>query len=255
MMERMTDCLWRYHDQTGSTSYLVVGKEKAAMIDCGMGRMEVMPLIREITSLPVELLLTHAHPDHYGAAGEFGSIWLHEKDAQALPDMEPVFAGMGVPCLPREKIRCFTGGHLFELGGICLRAVELFGHTPGSTVFVEEKNRAVFSGDAIGSGDIVLMAVPMAYDLAAYQLSLETFLKRNEPWSDFRWYAGHYHQADRPGQSGANLPCRKMAEDMAALCGELLAGRLQGQSVCEPSAPDGRALRAYLHRAGMVYTK
>lgn len=253
MIVRLSGSTWRYHDEAGCTSYLVVGKNKAAMIDCGMGRTEILPIIREITPLPVELLLTHAHPDHYGAAKEFDSIWLHEKDAEALPEMERAFGGMGVPGLPPEKVRRFTGERLFDLGGICLRPVELFGHTPGSTVFVDEADRAIFSGDAVGSGDIVLMAVPMAYDLASYRLSLKTFLARSEPWAEFVWHAGHYHQADRPGRPGANTPCRKLACDMVELCDQLLSGRLRGEEVRESFSPSGRAWRAYWRTAGIVY--
>ena len=252
-MKQISDTIWRYHDVCGCTSYLVVGERRAAMIDCGMLPGPIMPMIREITQLPVDLLLTHAHPDHYGAAAEFEHIWMHEKDIAALDEMEPVFAGMGVAPLPRERLHAFADGQLFDLGGADLQAVELTGHTPGSTVFVYEAEKAIFSGDAVGSGDIVLMAVPKAFSISAYRQSLRAFLERSRPWADYAWLAGHWHQADRGEGRERNDPCRALIEDMVSLCDAILAGEIAGGNVTEAFAPDGCAHRAYLGRAGMVY--
>lgn len=49
-----------------------------------------MPQIRALTGLAVDLLLTHAHPDHFGAAGEFDRIWLCEDDRETLACSEPL---------------------------------------------------------------------------------------------------------------------------------------------------------------------
>ncbi|MBR5287719.1 MAG: MBL fold metallo-hydrolase [Clostridia bacterium] len=252
-MEQISAMVWRYHDAFGSTSYLVVGKTRAVMIDCSMEPGPIMPRIQQITNLPVDLLLTHAHPDHYGAAAEFEHIWMNEKDIVALDEMEPVFAGMGVKPLPRAQLHAFGDGHVFDLGGRRLIAAELTGHTPGSTVFVDETQKAIFSGDAVGSGDIVLMAVPKAFTLSAYRQSLAAFLGRSAPWAEYAWYAGHWHQADRGEGKVRNDPCRALIEDMIRLCDEILAGRIVGDAVQESFAPDGVAYRAYLGRAGIVY--
>lgn len=253
MMERIGKSVWRYHDAAGSTSYLVVGGSRAAMIDCGATGAAVMPLIREITQLPVDLLLTHAHPDHYASAGEFGRIWLHERDFAALTCMEPEFAVMGIAPLPRERVRTFSDGDRFDLGGRGLIAMDLAGHTPGSAVFAYDEEKMLFCGDAVGSGDIVLMAVPQAYGLEAYARSLSAFLAGSGARSDYAWHAGHYHQADRGARQERNAPCRVLAEDMIALCGEIHAGTIEGFEVEEIFAPGGRARRAYLGCAGIVY--
>ena len=213
MFEQLAPRLWRYHDDTNSTSYLVVGESRAAMIDCGSGHVPVMPMIREITPLPVDLLLTHAHPDHYGAAAEFERVWLHEDDAKALDAMESVFTVMGVPPLPRDTLHTFSDGHVFDLGSVSLTACALPGHTPGSTVFICKALACMFSGDAVGSGDIVLMSVPKAYSLVDYRVSLLAFLEKTAACRDYAWYAGHYHQAQREDGS-ANPPCYALCEDM-----------------------------------------
>lgn len=253
MFECIAPDVWRYHDETGATSYLAVGRERAAMIDCGMGKRPVMPMIRAVTQLPVDLLLTHAHPDHYGAAGEFEHIWLHERDAAALPVFEAAFALLGAPALPEERLHTFAGSHVFDLGGFSLVAADLPGHTPGSAVFADEKNRLVFSGDAVGSGDIVLMSVPLADSLAVYRNTLRDFLQDHASWSDCRWLAGHCHQSYKGEGMPLNEPCFALVEDMCALCDALLNGSIQGEPVEERFAPEGKARRAYLGRAGIVY--
>ena len=108
-------------------------------------------------------------------------------------------------------------------------------------------------GDAVGSGDIVLMSVPLAYGLSDYRDSLRTYLERSRGWADYTYLSGHCHQQKR-ADGTENPPCRALIEDMEALCGRLLAGDAQGEEVQEIFAPDGRAFRAYCGRAGIVYT-
>ena len=253
MFERLMDGVWRYHDEAGSTSYLITGESSAAMIDCGMIVRPLMAEIRSITALPVALLLTHAHPDHYGAAAEFGEVWLHEADADALAVFEEAFSVMQIPPLKRETLHTFADGHVFDLGGRRLLACALPGHTPGSTLFVDDANGCIFCGDAVGSGDIVLMSVPLAYDLSDYRSSLAQLWERSEPWADYVWHSGHVHQADRGEGVPPNTPCRALVRDMMDLCTAVLEGRLQGERTRELFAPGGEARRAYMGRAGIVY--
>ena len=253
MMECLADRLWRFQDDTGSTSYLLAGDERVAMIDCGMGHAPVMPLIREVTRLPVTLLLTHAHPDHYGAADEFDEIWLHRRDADILPEMESRFRSLGARPFPMDRLRTFEDGAVFDLGGRQIRALPLAGHTPGSCAFADEKTRALFTGDAIGSGEIVLMAVPMALSIASYRRSLEGFVGQAERYAQGEWYGGHYEQAGAPGTPAYNPPRMKIALDMIALCDGILGGDIAGREVEEQLAPNGRALRAHWGSAGMIW--
>ena len=140
--------------------------------------------MRAVTDLPVALLLTHAHPDHYGAAGEFHEIWLHERDRAILPDMARLDEALGASPLPAQRV------------------LPCPGHTPGSVLFVDDGQQAVFSGDALGSGYIVLISIPGALSLAAYRQSLIALAQRLKGCADYTWYTGHYHQAGAPGTSG-----------------------------------------------------
>lgn len=253
MFEQIGKRVWRRHDLAGSTAYLVVGDDRAAMVDCGALPCTLTEEIRAITPLPVSLLLTHAHPDHYGAAADFDAVWLHEDDAAALPVFEKAFAVMGIAPLDRSRLHTFKDGHMFDLGGLRLLACHLPGHTPGSTVFVCKEEACIFFGDAVGSGDIVLMSVPLAYCLSDYRASLRAYLGRSEGFKDYAGLSGHCHQ-QKKADGTENPPCRALIEDMERLCTLLIEGRVRGEAVEEIFAPEGRAYRAYAGRAGIVYT-
>jgi len=242
--------VWRFHDTIGSTSYLVVGDERAAMVDCGMGREPVMPLIREITQLPVALYVTHAHADHYGASAEFDEVYIHSAERDILDYMDVMFGKMGAGPINRAALRFFEDGAEFDLGGEKLTVIDLAGHTPGSVVFRADASKMLFMGDAIGSGYIVLMAIDKASTLSVYKRSLEAFLEKANGLDDYIWQGGHYHQAGTPGTPEYNPLRRKVVEDMITLCAGLLDGSIQPQHKDDPISPD--ALLANYGSAGMI---
>ncbi|WP_054662630.1 MBL fold metallo-hydrolase [Lacticaseibacillus camelliae] len=60
---------------------LVVGTQRAAMIDAGFGiDRDLLKEIRKITQLPVICLLTHGDPDHTGGAELFDQVYMNPAD-------------------------------------------------------------------------------------------------------------------------------------------------------------------------------
>ncbi|MBR6809763.1 MAG: MBL fold metallo-hydrolase, partial [Clostridia bacterium] len=62
--QKMTDNVWMLTDRMGMHMTLLVGTEKALLVDCGYGFDDIFAAVRSITSLPVTLLLSHGHHDH-----------------------------------------------------------------------------------------------------------------------------------------------------------------------------------------------
>ena len=60
MLTQLKDSIWRYHDEMGSTSYLIVGKKRAAMVDCGGTGKPVMPLIRSSITICLFLAIVRS---------------------------------------------------------------------------------------------------------------------------------------------------------------------------------------------------
>jgi glyoxylase-like metal-dependent hydrolase (beta-lactamase superfamily II) len=81
--------------------------------------------------------VTHGDIDHVGAIGEFDRIFIHPNDLPLISN----YRGTVVP---------LADGTQFDLGGLTVAAVELFGHTEGSVGFLDSTKR-FFTGDAIGA--------------------------------------------------------------------------------------------------------
>lgn len=63
--------------------YLVIGRQRAILIDAGLGVGHLRAFVENLTSLPLTVLLTHGHIDHAPGATEFGKVYLNSAD-QAL---------------------------------------------------------------------------------------------------------------------------------------------------------------------------
>lgn len=115
---------------------LVIGKNKAVLIDCGnIKTPELLKLIRQFTSLPVALYLTHGHRDHIGNVSFFDEIHIGVEDSIMLDE--------GINFIP------ITHGEKIDLGGTILEAYALSGHTAGAFCFINKKDGYTLTGDIV----------------------------------------------------------------------------------------------------------
>ena len=138
------------HEATG---YLVIGEEKACVIDTMNGYNDLYKEVRKLTDKPLIVVNTHGHPDHI-----FGNVYfqeggyLHPKDWELSKQFteDPEFlkecAEKGVKMPPFKEIH---GGEVIDLGGRILEVYELPGHTQGGILLLMPKERILFTGDAI----------------------------------------------------------------------------------------------------------
>lgn len=135
-----------------STGYLVVGEEKACVIDTMNGYNDLYKVVREITDKPVFVINTHGHPDHIFGNVYFEKAYIHPADLP-IANMffgDPEFVknckeeGLNVPSFMEVH-----EGDVFDLGGKCLEIYELPGHTPGGIVILLKEDRILFTGDGI----------------------------------------------------------------------------------------------------------
>ncbi|PLV56324.1 MBL fold metallo-hydrolase [Thermotoga sp. SG1] len=171
--------VWHITDYRGGSMYLVVGNEKALLIDTGMGEGDLKSFIGSITEKPVEVVLTHAHWDHIMQAGQFERVYLNHRDFQII-ELFKIKVDHRNFLDVREKER-------FNLGGRELEVIEVPGHTPGSIVFLDRENKLLFSGDAVGAGH-TWMHLPGCLPLREY---LESLKKLKEIDSFEKIYHGH----------------------------------------------------------------
>ncbi|NLO47205.1 MAG: MBL fold metallo-hydrolase [Clostridiales bacterium] len=127
-----------------SAAYLVVGKDRALLVDTGTGETNILEIIREITDLPIVLVATHHHGDHLGGAGYFDRLYAHPRDIALMEDVK-------VYALPVEE------GELFDLGGRIFEVIWLPGHTPGSIALIDRQNKLILTGDTISDGPVFMI--------------------------------------------------------------------------------------------------
>ncbi len=65
--------------------FLLVGTERALLLDTGVGIGDLRGLVEQITDKPYDVAVSHGHMDHVGGAAWFDRIWLNEKDWDAFP--------------------------------------------------------------------------------------------------------------------------------------------------------------------------
>ena len=135
-----------YSDSPGNAtanSYLIVGGEKAALIDLALDTPDLYAYAQSLAGKPVILLLTHGHCDHVFHLGTAPEAWLHAAD---IPLITEGISGVYGPQSP-IPFHVIVDGQTIDLGGRTLEAISLPGHTLGSMLFLDRKSGILFTGD------------------------------------------------------------------------------------------------------------
>lgn len=158
-------------DGTGDVwSWLVVGPQKAILVDTGFGLGDTKGVVGKIAGgKQVVVVNTHAAPASVLGNCRFDRVFCHEYDLEAIKAMgkagawDYLFDGNGIgrwvdfdkKDLPQARNYELVGvkdRHTFNLGGDY--DVELFwtgGVTPGHSMLIDRKSRYLFPGDGVSS--------------------------------------------------------------------------------------------------------
>jgi glyoxylase-like metal-dependent hydrolase (beta-lactamase superfamily II) len=170
-------------------SHLVIGEERALLIDTGMGVGDIRAVVAELTNLPVTVVNSHAHWDHIGGNHRFDEIVIHHAEAHELPlgvgneRLRRAFAAehLRAPLPEGCDIETFSippsvaslllsGGERFDLGGRVLDVIHAPGHSPGGIVLLDRERGQLFSTDVAYAG--ALYAFGPDANLADYRSTL-----------------------------------------------------------------------------------
>lgn len=153
---------------------LILGEEKAVLIDTGCGIGNLRDVVDEITDLPVMVVNTHAHNDHIAQNHLFDEVamldhpWSHEAE-KGLPNSEMahlIADGMLWKELPEgfdaenyvipgfKVTRWFNERDIIDLGNRTLEVIHTPGHTPDCVCFLDREDRLLFTGDMFYTGGI-----------------------------------------------------------------------------------------------------
>ena len=212
--------------------YIVEGEDHALVIDAGTDIKDYGNIVAEITSKPVTLVATHVHPDHTGKSIEyFDEIYINAADMVNVASMMPDYKG---------EIKYLYDGQVFDLGGREIEVIFTPGHTPGSTTFFDKVAGYGFSGDAFGSGNLLLTTNFTTLALTC-QRTLEYMQKHNIT----KLYPGHY--------MGVNAETQQRIADMLQISHDMLAGKLEGED--NPQGMIGLNRKIVMHGVTINYAE
>ncbi len=176
-------------EDTHVNCFLLPDGDRVDMIDCGMASPESFELVRSAVrelggpgARLGHLVVTHIHPDHYGAAGELTTVdgaqlYLHrlevpmvnprylevdelvrevgrylevhgvpEAEAEFLKNASRGFRQWVKPAAPDLQL---DGSEVLELGTRRLRVEWTPGHSPGHIGLFDLDSRVLFAGDTL----------------------------------------------------------------------------------------------------------
>lgn len=197
--EKIAKDTYRIDESGVANCYLLIGKEKALLIDTGCGAGNLKEAVRKLTKKPIIVAVTHRHPDHAGGAWQFGTCYVHEADNRTL------YGFMSMPMISkrmlkilgatidgnlkrkRYKILTMQDGHKFELGNRTIEVQAVPGHTKGSVIFLDKEARLMFTGD--NTNYCLWMHLPGSTSLEKWMKGARTVLSYYD--LGFTAYGGH----------------------------------------------------------------
>lgn len=172
--------LYMIRDFDDTKMYLVLGRERALLIDAGLGAGDLRGLVEGLIGpRSLEVLITHGHPDHIARMGQFQgryNVYMNHRD---LPLVHNFIETLGYVIDPAQIIDVGEGA-VFDLGGRTFTLYEVPGHSPGSVVALEEASGLLLAGDAVGSNrpsivDSLWMQFPGMAKIDVYLSTLQVF--------------------------------------------------------------------------------
>lgn len=238
---------WEIDEFDCASIFLLVGTERALLIDTGIGVGDLEAAVRRITEKPLTVVITHGHGDHLGNAWRFPEIYVHPKDqknveysniekrrtypramANRMHGARPTIYqthnlyayDIGKDVVPadpelvkKQKVYDVTEGMEFDLGGgRIVKVYECEGHTAGQIMLLDEMTRSLFVGDALN------------YNLGVQVTPVETTLrglKKMEQLADKYDDIYNGHHDFRPLGVTLEPDCLPNA---VAICEEILKG-------------------------------
>lgn len=211
-------------------SFLVIGSEKALLIDTGMGIKNIKAVVEELTKLPLVIVNTHTHFDHIGDNWRFESVHVLDEPSalerltqtfdvhQDLPELTDNFTAeaFNYPHMETIDFENFSikpgkftpikEGHVFDLGNRQFRIIATPGHSPDSIMLADDAAKILFTGDTFYPASLY------AHFYGSFEIYRQTLHRVAEEFNDYQLCCSH----NEPLQSGSMLTAAAAAFDQIA---------------------------------------
>lgn len=193
--------------------YLLVGRERALLIDAGSTPRDIRPALASLTALPVTTIPTHLHFDHTAGlrnADRIALIDLPETRSRAEGDLYHLSryqysqeTGESAPFSFKVSDWIKPDAEI-DLGGRKVKLLSTPGHTSTSVSIFDPAANLLFTGDLIYP--TTLYAFDTSSSLSAYVTTFDRLLA--EMPADVTIYGAHCCRNDLPAQA----PWLKMSD-------------------------------------------
>ncbi len=175
-------------------AYLLLGTKEALLIDTLTGLYDILEVVKKITELPIKVIITHAHYDHFNGLFDTSyPLYIHKLDAHWLTKYymsdEEVRDEMSLnnQKFPKDfdiksysvrqykNINYVEDGVIIDIGDRKIKIIHTPGHSEGSICLYDEKYKFLYSGDLIYKGE--LECFYEGTDPRKYEKSLEKISK------------------------------------------------------------------------------
>lgn len=249
-MRKLSEDLYQIEGSGAEYAYLLLGTQRAALIDTCAGYGSIKQLVEQVTGLPLLVLNTHGHVDHAGGNYDFDEVYLHKEDwglarsettvEHRIWFLQKVAAETGKTVevhqewlRPPNNVRVLEleDGMVFPLGEVQLEAIHTPGHTRGCVSFLDRRHKRLFGGDSFHSQ--VQLFFPYSAPVEVYAQSIQRIQGLSTEFEGI--YGGH-------GAVPLGLGCLEDLEDCCerALTGEPAVILPEGVGLSYPQNAEGQ---------------
>ncbi|HEY0588069.1 MAG TPA: MBL fold metallo-hydrolase [Pseudoduganella sp.] len=181
-----------------NSSYLLVGTERALLIDAGSGERpanirSIRAVAESLTAKPLMLALSHFHFDHIGDLDAFdGALVL------ATPELRSRAQGGKLQIAATESLtgardlriqRWVDDGEKIDLGGRAIEFRSTPGHAQESVTFIDRERQFVLAGDFLYQHLGGLVVFLPGSDIRVYASELDELLATTS--ESYRYFGAH----------------------------------------------------------------
>lgn len=191
---KLRENIYQFKDKMGVLATLIIGEEKALLVDTCYGIANLKEHIETITNKPLIVVASHGHMDHTGGNYHFKEVFITKLDKKLceLHNSEKwrknvlnnaTNLGIIDDTFDKETFLKMRDGNLveleigrvFDLGGIHAEVINMEGHTKGSIGIYVKEEKVLVVTDA--TCPWVWMFLPESTTVDTYIKMLERVIK------------------------------------------------------------------------------
>ena len=164
---QINDHIYQLKDPMGVLTTLVIGKDKALLVDTAYGIGDLNNTIKTLTNLPLIVINSHGHMDHSCGNYQFDEVFINELDVELCKKhngynrrLANLKAAESLNLLKndfdKDNYLIQNEGNLkivnfdnIDLGDLLIKIIPLEGHTKGSIGFLIVEDNLLITSDAI----------------------------------------------------------------------------------------------------------